>query len=79
MADEGGSSSEEEEEEEEESAPDMKVHDDDDDDDYPNSVPERYRSVFFLHNLVDMPKELCPMFLAFDIMTKKWVKNCTGA
>ena len=50
-----------------------------DDDDYPNSVPERYRSVFFLHNWVDMPKELCPMFLAFDIMTKKWVKNCTGA
>ena len=34
---------------------------------------------FFLHNWVDMPKELCPMFLAFDIMTKKWVKNCTGA
>ena len=53
--------------------------DDDDNDDYPNSVPERYRSVFFLHNWVDMPKELCPMFLAFDIMTKKWVKNCTGA
>ena len=50
-----------------------------DDDDYHNSVPERYRSVFFLHNWVDMPKELCPMFLAFDIMTKKWVKNCTGA
>ena len=28
-------------------------HDDDDDDDYHNAVPERYRSVFFLHNQVD--------------------------
>ena len=36
--------------------------DDDDDqvalDDYHNSVPERYRSVFFLHNRVYMPKKL---------------------
>ena len=60
-------------------APVQNYDNDDDDDDYHNSVPERYRSVFFLHNWVDMPKELCPMFLAFDIMTKKWVKNCTGA
>ena len=29
-----------------------------DDDDYHNSVPERYRSVFFLHNRVYMPKKL---------------------
>ena len=33
-------------------------NDDDDDDDYHNSVPERYRSVFFLHNRVYMPKKL---------------------
>ena len=44
--------------EDDESDDDDDGDDDDYDDDYHNSVPERYRSVFFLHNRVYMPKKL---------------------
>ena len=68
---------------------DISFHNDDDDDDYDddyhNSVPERYRSVFFLHNRVYMPKKLFYCFWR----SISWPKNgwkivpeckiCTGA